>query len=241
MFTCCMLVTVYVAEAKEGVIQCANLIYGGNHTSKCFSDEFLSQVQKKTTIPTERRFKSVKLASEELFKYPFVMMTGEARFYLTNKERANLKKYLKSGGFLLASAGCSNKDWDRCFRREMKAIYKSKPASDGKKAKASGKDVEKGEAVKVEKKDEKVLGLKKIEMKHPLFKTVSEIKKLKLHHAGEDARLEGVEADGKLVVIYSPHGLNDTSHTEGCCCCGGNEIENSLEVNVNIFVYALLH
>ena len=51
----------------------------------------------------------------------------------------------------------------------------------------------------------------------------------------------GVEEDGKLVVIYSPHGLNDTAHTEGCCCCGGNEIENSLAVNINIFVYALLH
>ena len=56
------------AFGKEGVIQCANLIYGGTHTSRCFSDEFLSAVQKKTTIPTERRFKSVKLASDELFK-----------------------------------------------------------------------------------------------------------------------------------------------------------------------------
>jgi hypothetical protein len=44
-----------------------------------------------------------------------------------------------------------------------------------------------------------------------------------------------------MVMIYSPHGLNDTAHTEGCCCCGGNEIVNSLDVNVNILVYALMH
>ena len=198
------------AFAKEGVIQCANLIYGGTHTSRCFSDEFLSAVQKQTTIATERRFKTVKLDSDELFKYPFVVMTGESTFHFSGSEREKLKKYLTSGGFLLASAGCSNKDWDRSFRAEMRSLF--------------GQDV-----------------LRKIDMSHPLFRTVNDIKKLDLHRTEEDARLEGIEMDGKMVVVYSPHGLNDTAHTEGCCCCGGNEIENSLDVNVNIFVYALLH
>jgi hypothetical protein len=212
LFACLILAVACttVAIAKDNVIQCANLIYAGSHTSKCFSDEFLTAVQKKTTIPTERRFRSVKLADDELFNYPFIMMTGESEFHFTTKERENLKKYLTSGGFLLASAGCSNKEWDRSFRGEMKAIFGENP-------------------------------LKKIPMDHPLFRTVHQIKKLELHHPAEDARLEGLEMDGKMVVIYSPHGLNDTTHTEGCCCCGGNEISNSLEVDVNIFVYALLH
>ena len=35
--------------------------------------------------------------------------------------------------------------------------------------------------------------------------------------------------------------MNDTAHTEGCCCCGGNEIQNSMEINANILAYALLH
>ena len=198
------------APAKDNVIQCANLIYGGSHTSRCFSDAFLTAVQKKTTIATERHFKSVKLDSEELFGCPFVMMTGESDFRFTPKERENLKKYLTSGGFLLASAGCSNKDWDRAFRREMKTIF--------------GGDA-----------------LKKLDMAHPIFRTVHTIERLKLNHPGEDARLEGFEQNGKVVAIYSPHGLNDTANTEGCCCCGGNEISNSNEVNVNILVYALLH
>ncbi|HOW97286.1 MAG TPA: DUF4159 domain-containing protein [Kiritimatiellia bacterium] len=198
------------APAKEGVVQCANLIYGGTHTSRCFSDEFLSAVQRDTAIATERRFKSVKLASEDLFSYPFVIITGEAEFHFTAKEREHLKKYLESGGFLLASAGCSNKDWDRAFRREMKTLFAEK-------------------------------GLRPIEMDHPLFRTVHAITELKLHHPAAAARLEGIEVDGKLVVVYSPHGLNDTAHTEGCCCCGGNEITNSLQVNVNILVYALLY
>lgn len=198
------------APAKDGAIQCANLIYGGTATSRCFSDEFLSAVQKKTTIPTERHFKSVKLSADELFTLPFVVMTGESDFHLTSKERENLKQYLEKGGFLLASAGCSSKEWDRAFRREMKTMFTD-------------------------------IHLKPLDMTHPIYRTVNEIKTITLHHPEEDARLEGLEIDGKIVAIYSHHGLNDTEHTEGCCCCGGNEISNSMELNMNIFVYALLH
>ena len=198
------------AGAKDAAIRCANLIYAGTQTSRCFSDEFLSAVQRESAIATERRFKSVKLDSEELFAFPFVVMTGEKEFYLSAKERENLKKYLTRGGFLLASAGCSSKEWDRSFRREMRQVLP----------------------------DHK---LSQIGMDHAVFKTVKTIKDLKLSHGGADPHLEGIENDGKMVVIYSSQGLNDTAHTVGCCCCGGNEIVNSMEVNVNILVYALTH
>ena len=200
--------------AKDGVIQCANLIYAGTKTSKCFSDQFLSEMQKKTTIPTERRFKPVKLASTELFEFPFVIMTGESAFFLTSKERENLKQYLNSGGFLLASAGCSNKDWSRSFRTEMKKIFGDEEDNEG---------------------------LKQIDAEHPMFRTVYSIEKLKLSKSSGYATIEGVEVDGKIVVVYSEEGLNDTGNSVGCCCCGGNEIKNSLEMNVNILAYALLY
>ncbi|SHI87127.1 protein of unknown function [Rubritalea squalenifaciens DSM 18772] len=112
-----------IATAKEGAVQCGNLIYAGTKTSKCFSDEFLTTVQQKTSVSTERRFKPVKLSSEELFKFPFVIMTGEGDFTLTSKERENMKKYLENGGFLLASPGCSNKAWATAFEREIKRIF----------------------------------------------------------------------------------------------------------------------
>lgn len=200
----------FAGAEKEGSIQCANIIYGGQHTSRCFSDEFLSAVQKETGIVTERRFKSVKLDSEELFNYPFVLITGESDFMFSSKERDNLKRYLENGGFLLASAGCSNKEWDRCFRREMQTVF-------GKEA------------------------LQAIPADHAVFQTVRPVQEIKLSHPAEPPVLEGLTLKGKLVVIYSEHGLNDTAHTEGCCCCGGNEIANSLDLNINIFAYALMH
>lgn len=198
------------SSAKDGAIQCGMLIYAGTKTSRCFSDEFLSTVQQKTSIATERRFKFVKMGTDDLFAFPFVVMTGEGDFTLSQRERENLKKYLTQGGFLLASAGCSNKDWDNAFRREMKKVMAEYP-------------------------------LKGVAAKHPLFRTVFQLDKMKLSKSSGEAKLEGVEHQGRLVVIYSSQGLNNTANTSGCCCCGGNEIGNSLEVNVNIVAYALLH
>ncbi|MEM1059881.1 MAG: DUF4159 domain-containing protein [Verrucomicrobiota bacterium] len=210
--TLCLLLAVGASplEAEDDAVQCANLIYGGTNTSRCFSDEFLSDVQRKTSIPTERRFKSVKLASEELFEYPFVIITGENEFRFTPGERENLKKYLSEGGFLLASAGCSNAEWHDSFEREMRAVFTETP-------------------------------LTKVGMDHPIFRIVYQIDELKLKSPDPEAHLQGLELNGKLVSIYSRHGLNNTANTEGCCCCGGNEITNSMEVNVNVLVYALMH
>ncbi|GAA5481085.1 DUF4159 domain-containing protein [Haloferula sargassicola] len=198
------------ALAKEGAVECGNLIYAGTKTSKCFSDEFLTVVQQKTSIATERRFKPVKLDSDELYRIPFVIMTGEGDFTLSSSEREHLKKYLESGGFLVASPSCSNADWSAAFEREIRRLM--------------GAD-----------------SLKDIPMDHEIFRTVFPVKDLKLTHGGQDARLRGITHDDKIVVVFSTDGLNDSSNAEGCCCCGGNEIGNAMEMNANILAYALLH
>src|SRR5258706_15973747 len=99
------------AEATGDSVECANLIYGGTKSSVCFSEEFLSAVASETSINTSRKFKPVKLGEREIFRFPFAPMTGEGAFVLTEQERKNLKLYLAKGSFLLASAGCSSKDW----------------------------------------------------------------------------------------------------------------------------------
>lgn len=79
-----------------------------------------------------------------------------------------------------------------------------------------------------------------IGMDHPIFHMVYEIPVLRAAH-GQPRPLEGVSIGGRLAIIYSRDGLNDTSHAHGCCCCGGNEISNAVDVNVNILAYALMY
>lgn len=191
-------------------VACANLIYAGTRSSVCFSEQFLSALARDTTISPARKFKPVKLADKELFRYPFAIMTGEGGFTLTESERVSLRRYLERGGFLLASAGCSSAQWNDSFRQEMRIIFPD-------------------------------LKLQDIALDHEIFHTVYDIKKLKTTHgAAADAKLQGLTIAGKIVVVYSSDGLNDTSTMHGCCCCGGNEIGNSQQVNANILAYALL-
>jgi len=80
--------------------------------------------------------------------------------------------------------------------------------------------------------------LEDIPIDHEIFRTVYEIQSLKTH--GAEAKLRGLSMGGKIVLLYSSDGLNDTSTMHGCCCCGGNEIANAQQVNVNILAYVLL-
>ena len=196
-------------ESREGMVQCANLIYGHDKTSVCFSDEFLAQLARDSTICTNRRFCPVKLVGQELFRYPFAVMTGEGSFRLTDVQRENLRSYVTRGGFLVASAGCSSSAWDASFRAEIRRIFPDRK-------------------------------LEKLPMSHPIFHTVYDISVLKTKKA--NARLDAMEIDGKIVLVYSSEGLNDTQNAgPGCCCCGGSEIRNAREVNANLLAYALTH
>jgi len=196
-------------ESPGAVVECANFVYAGNKTSRCFSDKFLSFLKTASTIDVNAKFQQVRMGDEELFSYPFGIMTGEGNFTLTEAERQNLRSYLERGGFLLASAGCSDRNWDRSFRQEIQRIFPE-------------------------------YSLQKFGPEHPMFHTVYDIHNI-VAKGGSEQYVEGLEINGKIVMVYSHLGLNDTGTVSGCCCCGGNEIRNAKEINVNIFAYALTH
>ena len=96
-----------VGGESGSVIKVANLVYAGTKTSECFSDHFLRRAEESSSISTSRRLHSVKLASDEVYNFPILIMNGEGEFTLLSQERDNLRRFIQRGGFLLASAGCS--------------------------------------------------------------------------------------------------------------------------------------
>jgi hypothetical protein len=198
-------------ENEEGSkVRCANLVYAVNKSSVCFSDRFLRRLELETNIHTDPRFAKVRLDSSDLYGYPFAIMTGEGGYSLTPKERISLSHYVTHGGFLLASAGCSDPAWTRSFRSEMARIFPKQK-------------------------------LQPIPLSHAIYHTVYSINTIQTHHDRRGAKLEGLYHSGKIVVLFSPDGLNDTAHAENCCCCGGDELDQAEHINVNILAYALLH
>jgi hypothetical protein len=190
------------------IIHCGNLVYGNNQTSICFADTFLTDAARETGLQISPRFARIELAKEDVFNTPLCIFTGEGDFTLKESERANLRRYLENGGFVLASPGCSNALWNGAFRRE---IALSLPGYE----------------------------LKQIPMDHALFSTVKKIKSLNVK--GRTTYLQGVFVNGRLALVYSPEGLNNAANAKGCCCCGGAEISEAREVNVNAVAYSLLH
>src|SRR5205823_4629256 len=73
-----------------------------------------------------------------------------------------------------------------------------------------------------------------ISLDHALYHTVYSIDSVKTHHDRRGAQLEGITQEGKIVVVFSPDGLNDTAHAKNCCCCGGDELDQAEYINVNM-------
>lgn len=81
--------------------------------------------------------------------------------------------------------------------------------------------------------------MKEVPMTHPAFATVYQIDRL-TDKKGNSAKVEGLFLNGRLALVHSPEGLNDVSHADGCCCCGGNEIRQCANVNVNLLTFAIV-
>lgn len=198
-----------LAAAEVRRVEVGNLIYAGEMTSVCFSDRFLTTVKAEAGIDCATRMRQVRLGdAADLGSVPFAVMNGQEAFRFTEDERRNLKAWLSTGGFLLASAGCSSQQWSASFATEMEAIF--------------------GPGC-----------LHAVELGHPLFRTLLPVDAAPLSHGGT-AAFKGLTIDGRLVCLFSPEGLNDTAHTQGCCCCGGNEVRPAEEIVANALVWALV-
>lgn len=82
--------------------------------------------------------------------------------------------------------------------------------------------------------------LVKIPMNHLVFKTVKNIPKLSTSRKSSTL-LEGLIIDGRLALVYTLDGVNQARYAKGCCCCGGDEIKQASDLNVNLLTYALLY
>lgn len=84
----------------------------------------MDYLKKNTVIDIDRpNFYNVDISSDEIFKYPFIIITGHGNIELTNEQAARLRKYCESGGFLFAD---DDYGMDESFRREIKKVFPDK-------------------------------------------------------------------------------------------------------------------
>jgi hypothetical protein len=107
----------------ESQFRIARLKYsGGGDWYNDPSEEvnLLKFVQQNTNIDCDPRYEFVDLASDKLFSYPFLFMTGHGNISFSDYEVQRLRTYLQQGGFLYAD---DDYGMDKAFRREMKKVF----------------------------------------------------------------------------------------------------------------------
>lgn len=65
-------------------------------------------------------YEVVNVGNTDLYKYPYIFMTGHGRVLFSKKEAENLRKYLVNGGFLHID---DNYGMDKYIRKEMKKVF----------------------------------------------------------------------------------------------------------------------
>ena len=104
-------------------VSIARLQYAGGGDWYCDPSSlpnWLEQFRRRTGIPTAEREVVVTLDSEDLYRYPFLYLSGHGRITLSEPELKELRRYLDAGGFLYAD---DNYGLDPSFRDLVARLF----------------------------------------------------------------------------------------------------------------------
>lgn len=105
----------------------ARLKYNGGgdwYSNPSSLPNLVAALKERTSVKVCDTIATVTLDDDNLFRHPFIYMTGHGNVLLTAKQRIILRKYLIGGGFLWAD---DNYGLDQSFRREMMALFPDLP------------------------------------------------------------------------------------------------------------------
>lgn len=109
-----------------GAFQIARLKYAGGsdwYNGQTEEPNLLNFIKDKTNLDVDPEYTFVDIASDEIFSYPFLFMTGHGNVVFSDDEADRLRKYLNAGGFLYVD---DDYGLDKGFRREIKKVFPEK-------------------------------------------------------------------------------------------------------------------
>ncbi len=112
-----------VEPAPSDSITIARLQYEGGgdwYANPSSLPNLLAAIRERTGIPVAGREVNVRPLDPALYDYPYLYMTGHGDVRFSAAERAQLREYLTSGGFLHAD---DNYGLDESFREEIAQIF----------------------------------------------------------------------------------------------------------------------
>jgi len=177
----------------------------------------LKMIDTQTTLRVQFKRVAVDPETMNLYDFPVLYMSGQRKFDFSESVRKKLRAYFDSGGTLVADDVIGASEFDSSFRQEMKAIYPDKQ-------------------------------LTPLPPDHPLFNFVFDVRTAKLSALAKQLfgdsvppRLEVINVDGQLPVIYSPLSMSAGWEQLPRAYDKGYADDDALKLGVDVFMYVVSH
>jgi hypothetical protein len=214
-------------SGSRGVVEVAKLFHGGgcNDAPGALVNLLRTASQGELKLRVRAAPEMIGIGDENLFHYPIVFMHGRRDFRLTPAERARLAEYLQRGGTLLADAICASKPFATALRRELgdalpgHAIERI-PADDPLFTAAYGGY------------DIRQVTLRDPESGNSSRPLAARIRKV-------EPQLEGIQIDGRWVVVFSPFDISCALEEHEAIGCRGYSREDAARIGLNVLLYSL--
>lgn len=175
----------------------------------------------KVGIPTASAVPTVPANDPTLFDYPMIYMHGRKNFLLSEEERDQLLAYLSNGGFLFADACCGSSQFDESFRKLIEQLF--------------GQPLERIPTTHELHNLRVGYDIREVTRRLPVENGSS---LLKQQSKGE-AILEGIQVNGRYVVVYSKYDLSCALERQATPACAGYTSDDAVKIGVNLVLYGL--
>lgn len=208
--------TLQVAKLRHG---------GGSDDAPSALSNLLAVAREEIGLPVSTQRRLIPIGDEALFDYPIVFMHGRRSFRLTETERSYLRQYIERGGFLFADAICANEQFAAAFRREIGGIFRDTKL----------REIPDSHPLLTQ--EFRGYDVTKVTMRDPKFRAEGDPLKAKVYRVAP--RLEGLEIDGRLAIVFSPYDLSCALENSPSLECKGYDRRDAAKIGTNILLYAL--
>lgn len=161
---------------------------------------------------------------DSLLDYPVAFAHGRRSFEWSPAERKAIAGFVESGGVVFGDAICASPEFARSFRNEMKSIFPE----------AKWTQVPPGHRIFSD--EFKGFDLSRIRIRR---KQAQGADGPRINTDWGAPVLEGIEIDGRFVVLFSPLDISCALESSASTECEGYVSEDAAKLGINILLYAL--
>ncbi|MBP7948632.1 MAG: DUF4159 domain-containing protein [Verrucomicrobiales bacterium] len=179
----------------------------------------LNQFNETTGAPVSFELLQVAADSPAIFEMPFLFLTGTTDFSFTERERANLQRFLANGGVLFAEASDGRPSFDKSFREEMEKLVPGRHL----RRLGPGHD------------------LFHAPLQLATVKARPSLAALKKGRIDVEPEMYGIDIDGTLSVIYCPYDLSAGWERAVAPYALGYNAPDATALGLNVLSYVMVH